>query len=248
MSKQLSIVRLWAFVGIAAALCVAETAVAQFRSATVFGSYSSALTKRLGVTEARGWGGGVDLQFDVTDQLGIHLTGLYEYSSIDQPGALDQWNWDFWIQRYRGIVQANLASDPNLSATLTPEVSMESIPVYLSASFAFEPLDGLSIRPYAGAGIYFYTKKMVLVENWSKNFPSAGYTLTYDYRNFAPPKSGNPFLAVAGLGVSYRLLAMMELTGGVRYLQLLGSEGRRGYDELPMENTLSVQLGLGFVY
>ena len=236
-------------VGLLMALCaLSEPALAQFRSATVFGNYSSALTKRLGVTEARGWGGGLELRYDITPQFGISLTGSYEYLAIKQADALDQWNWDFWIQRYRGIVQANLASDPNLSATLTPEVAMESLPVYLAGWFEVEPLGGLTLRPYAGAGIYFYTKNLYLHEQWSKYFPDVDYTLTYDYRNFAPSKEGNPFLGVVGIDVTYRLVDLIECTGGVRYLQILGSEGSRGYDEVPMENSLSVRLGIGFVY
>ena len=227
---------------------LSQTALGQFRSATVFGSYSSALTKRLGVTEALGWGGGLELQFDLTESFGISLTGMYEYLWIDQPDALDQWNWDFWIQRYRGIVQANLASDPNLSATLTPDVAMEAIPVYLSGSFRLEPLSGVQLRPYVGAGIYFYTKKLYLLEEWNKYFPDVDYTLTYDYHNFAPPKTGNPFLAVAGLDVSGGLFDLLEIAGGVRYLHVLGSGGSRGYGEMPMENSLSVRLGIGFVY
>lgn len=231
---------------IASAFLVLEPAEAQFRSAAVFGQYSAPVTKRLGVTDASAWGGGLELRVDVTESIGISLTGLYEYWWIEQPDAIDQWNWDFWIQRYRGIVQANLASDPNLSATLTPEVVMESIPVYLSASFEFEALSDLRVRPYAGAGITFYTKKLYLHETWNKYFPDTDYTLTYDYLNFAPSKEGSPFMGVAGLEVSYRPVSMFEFSGAVHYMQFLGEE--RGYDELPMENSLSVRLGLGFLY
>jgi len=226
----------------------AESAHGQFRSATIFTSYSAALTTRPGVTEAKGWGGGLELQFDVTPQIGVSLSGFYEYLSVEQPNALEEWNWDFWIQRYRGIVQANLASDPNLSATLVPDVVTEGIPVYLSASFALEPLPAVRLRPYAGAGVYFYTKKMYLLEQWSKYFPDVDYTLTYDYRNFAPPKRGNPFLGVAGFDLSVRIVEMLELGAGVRYMHILSSAGSRGSDELPMENSLSVRLVLGFVY
>ena len=230
----------------ALAFILADSARAQFRSAAIFGQYSEPVTKRLGVTDAHAWGGGVELRYDITESIGINLTGVYEYWWIEQPDALDQWNWDFWIQRYEGIVEANLASDPNLSATLTPEVVMEAIPVTLSASFEFEPLEDLRIRPYAGGGIYFYTKKMYLHEEWGKYFPDADYTLTYNYLNFAPPKEGKPFLGLAGVEASYRLTSMIEVAGAVHYMQILGKN--RGYDEMPMEDALSVRLGLGFVY
>ena len=231
---------------IASALILAESARAQFRSAAIFGQYSEPITKRLGVTDASAWGGGFELRYDVTEEFGISFTGLYEYWWIEQPDALEQWNWDFWIQRYKGIVEANLASDPNLSATLTPEVVMESIPIYLSASFEFEAIEDLRIRPYAGAGVYFYRKKLFLHETWGKYFPGAQYTLTYDYLNFAPAKEGKPFMGVGGVEVSYRPMNMLEIAAAVHYMQVLGTQ--RGYDEMPMENALSVRLGLGFVY
>jgi hypothetical protein len=241
-------VRAFSVATVALFACLPQAALGQFRSATVFGAASTALTKRLGVTEATSWGGGLELQYDITSSVAVSLTGLYEYWWITQPDAINQWNWDFWIQRYQGIVQSNLASDPNLSATLTPDVVMEAIPVYLTASFRFEPLANVQLRPYAGAGIYFYTKKLYLLETWSKYFPDEDYTLTYDYRNFAPPKTGKPFLAVAGLELSYRLSEMLEIDGGVRYLYVVGSGGSRGYDEIPMENSLSVTLGIGVLY
>ena len=230
----------------ALAFLLASSAEAQFRSAAIFGQYSVPVTKRLGVTDASAWGGGLELRYDITQSFAISLTGLYEYWWIDQPDALDQWNWDFWIQRYKGIVEANLASDPNLSATLTPEVVMEAIPVTISASFEFEPLEDVRIRPYAGAGIYFYTKKLYLHEEWGKYFPDSDYTLTYDYLNFAPPKEGNPFLGMAGVELSYRLTSVIECAGAVHYMEILGTG--RGYDEMPMDNSLSVRLTLGFVY
>lgn len=236
-----------ALVGVIATVFIlADSATAQFRSAALFAQYSAPVTKRLGVTDASAWGGGLELRYDITQSFGISLTGLFEYWWIEQPDALDQWNWDFWIQRYKGIVAANLASDPNLSATLTPEVVMEAIPVTVSASFEFNPLEDLRIRPYAGAGVYFYTKKLYLLETWGKYFPDADYTMTYNYNNFAPPKEGNPFLGVGGVEVSYRLTSSIELAGAVHYMQILGKN--RGYDEMPMEDALSVRLGLGFVY
>lgn len=246
MNSKTSIALLARVVAIASGLILAESAHAQFRSAAIFTQYSQPITKRLGVTDASAWGGGLELRYDITESVGINFTGLYEYWWIEQPDALDQWNWDFWIQRYKGIVQATLASDPNLSATLTPEVVMESIPVYVSASFEFEAAEDLRIRPYAGAGVYFYRKKMYLHETWGKYFPDANYTLTYDYLNFAPPKEGKPFLGVGGVEVSYRLMDMLEIAGAVHYMQILGTG--RGYDEMPMENALSIRLGLGFVY
>lgn len=243
MNKRTSITALAA---IALAFVLAESAHGQFRSAAVFGQYSEPITKRLGVTDASAWGGGLELRYDITASIGINFTGLYEYWWIEQPDALEQWNWDFWIQRYKGIVEANLASDPNLSATLTPEVVMEAIPVYLTASFEFEALEDLRIRPYAGAGIYFYTKKLYLHETWGKYFPDADYTLTYNYNNFAPPKEGKPFMGIGGVEVSYRLTSMLEIAAAAHYMQIIGTQ--RGFDEMPMENSLSVRFGLGFVY
>jgi hypothetical protein len=236
------------FVIVMVALLGTEIAQAQLHGVRVFGDYSVGSWRRLSTTRVQGWGGGVELRYQLTPNFGINLQAGYALFSIDQPDAIEQWNWDFWIERYKGNIQATLQSDPNLSAVLTPEQVLEATPVALTLSAELPVMDRLVIGAYGGGGIYFFTKKLYIKEDWKKYYPEADYTFQYSYLNFANPKPGSPWTLVGGIEARYRLSSMFELNGAFRGNYMVRTKGRRGYENLPFRLLVSGVVSLTILY
>jgi hypothetical protein len=221
---------------------------AQIHSVQLFGSYSAAVGKRLAVVSADAPGGGVEVRVRLSDHLMLSFIGGFERYTINQDSALEQWNWRFWEERYRGIVQDNLASDSSLSAVLTPVQAMEVLPLLVTLDLEFTPVAHLSVRPSAGVGVWFYTRSLYLHEEWQKRFNSIGYTFDYSYRNFAQDKKGTPFVGVGRLEVAYQVNDIFEVNTTARFTTAFATEGRLGYDEFPLKDIMTYTIGLSLLY
>jgi hypothetical protein len=213
-----------------------------------YGSYSTVLGKRLAVTKADGFGGGVEGRISLSENIKLNLSVSFERYSVQQDSALARWNWRFWNERYQGIVRDNLASDPTLRATLDPVQYMELLPVLASISVEVNPLSDLSVRQSVGGGVVFYTRSLYLNETWQKRFDAASYTFEYSYRNFAQDKKGNPLVVVGSIELAYRITDVLALSGTARYTSVIRSEGSFGYDGFPLNDALAFYLGLSFLY
>jgi hypothetical protein len=221
---------------------------AQIESAKFYGGYSSPLSTRLSVNRIDAVGGGIEIRFKIYDLLSLSISGGYDLYSLQQDNALSQWNWRFWDQRYRGIVRADTAADPNLSAILEPVQKMDILPLTLSFNSTFEIFENLFAGPSIGAGVIFYTRRMYLHEYWEKRFSGADYTFEYNYRNFAQDKTGNPFFLSGGLNIDYKVTEYLSLNTGFSYIKMISTPGKYGYDEFPFEDAINVKLGLNFLY
>jgi hypothetical protein len=125
---------------------------------------------------------------------------------------------------------------------------MDLIPISVSFSYDFIPFDKLEITPTIGGGLYIYTRRMFAVETWSKYYPDADYTLTYEYRNFAPNKKGSPFFVNGNLNIQYKLYETLGFFTNVQYSYVIPTEGSLGYDDFPFNSELSIALGLAIFY
>lgn len=246
--KSSSIVRVAVFAAVCMAVFGGEQGLAQLHAVKVFGDYSTALSKRLEVTSASAWGGGFEIDYAVTEVVGVRFVGGYAYYSIDQPNAIENWNWKFWVDRYRGIVAANLASDPALSATLTPQQIVEATPVALMLALRVPLVEGLTVDASGGGGILFFTRKLYIQEEWRKRFQAVDYDFEYSYLNFANPKPGSPWYLVGGAELRYALSSLFECTVGGRFTYVIRTKGKRGYDHIPFRSTAALQLGLNILY
>lgn len=229
-------------------LCFIAESAAQIESARLYISYSTPLSKRLSVNEIDGMGGGLELSIRVTDFLSVSVSGGYELYSLNQDNALEQWNWRFWEQRYRGIVRADTAADPGLKASLNPVQKMDAIPLIINLKGVFRLAERFSVSPSAGAGVIFYTRRMYLHEYWEKRFTAADYTFEYDFRNFAQDKTGNPFLFSLGTELDYLLADYLSLSAAVKYIKIAATPGKYGYSEFPFDDELTIKAGLKFHY
>jgi hypothetical protein len=226
-------------------VCCLSTAVAQLRSVTAYGSYSTALSRQSGFSTVRGFGGGVQAHLTVVESIGVNLYLGYErFSTIKQDSALERWNWRFWNERYAGNVRIDTLAD-TLKAVLTPVQYMEVIPLMIAVSYDWQPSERLWVRPSIGGGVLFYTRSLYVDERWRKRFESAGYTFEYTFRNFAPDKKGNPFAVAGGLDLSYRVFNALALSTQARFTSVLKTPG---YEQFPIKSSLSLSFGLSFLY
>lgn len=221
---------------------------AQLESIFLFTDYSSAQLTRLQVSEADAIGGGVKINFKVAENFSISLNGGYKLYSLNEPDVLNNWNWVFWTQRYYPKIVSDLNADPNLSVDISAVQKMDLIPVSFSFNYNFQIIEKLEVMPAIGAGVYFYTRRMYAVENWSKYFPDADYTFDYSFRNFAPSKKGNPFFVNGNLNLQYRLFSSLSVFSIFQYTYIIPTEGKFGYDSFPLDNEISIALGLAIYY
>ncbi len=221
---------------------------AQLKSVTVFTDYSYAPTTRLEITNADAVGGGVKVKFAVWDNFNLGFIGGYKLYSLREPDVLNTWGWIFWTDRYYNKIVSDLAADPNLSVEISAVQKMDLMPVVLFAEYDFELADNFIVTPMVGGGIYFYTRRMYAVENWSKYFPGADYTFNYSFRNFAPAKKGNPVFAKSGLDLQYRLFETMSIYSSINYIYIIHTEGSMGYNVFPFANEVSLKLGIVIKY
>lgn len=231
-----------------ASVVTVSSAVAQIHSVQFFGTYSTALGKRIFVTKATSFGGGAEVRFHVGGGLFINLRGGYERYGIEQDSALARWNWRFWTERYAGIVRENLTTNPSLSATLTPVQYMEAIPLMLAVGMEFLMSETLILRTAVGGGAFFFTRSLYLDEQWQKRFDAQNHTFEYRYRNFASDKKGNPLVVGGHAEMAYLFAEGFSLDVSLRYLHVLSTPGKFGYNEVPLKGALSVMVGISFLY
>jgi len=221
---------------------------AQLESISIFADYSSAPSTRLQVTNADAVGGGVKINFKVIENFSVSVNGGYKLYSLNEPDVLNNWNWVFWTQRYYPKIVSDLNADPNLSVDISAVQKMDLIPVSFSFNYKFHVVEKLEVTPAMGAGVYFYTRRMYAVENWSKYFPASDYTFNYTYRNFAPSKKGNPFFLNGNLSLQYNFFSSLSVFSVFNYTYIIPTDGKFGYDSFPLDNEISIALGLVIYY
>lgn len=219
---------------------------AQLSDIEVTGSFSTAGSLKYALTKASGFGGGVKVNFKTFDNFYISIVAGYQSYSIDQDSALTQWKWNFWDNRYYGSIRADLTDTAKYKLTITPTQGMNTLPVSLMVGYEAK-LGALSIKPYAGAGILFFTRWFYVVEDWTKKLSKLDAQFNYNYRNFAPSKYGNPLMLHGGLSLKYPVFDYVSLTGDLNYTYFVETDGM-GYSELPFRNNLNFKLGLSFSY
>lgn len=219
---------------------------AQLSDIEVTGTFSSAGSLKYALTKANGFGGSVKINFKTFDNFYISFVAGYQSYSIDQDSALTQWKWNFWDNRYYGSIRADLTDTAKYKLTITPTQGMNTLPVSLMVGYEAK-LGDLSIKPYAGAGILFFTRWFYVVEDWTKKLSKLDAKFNYNYRNFAPSKYGNPLMLHRGLSLKYPVFDYVSLTGDLNYTYFVETDGM-GYSELPFGNNLNLKLGLSFSY
>jgi len=218
----------------------------QLSSIGLSGSFSTAGSLKYAVTKASGFGGGVDVSVKVFNNFYLTVYTGYQSYSIDQDSALTQWKWNFWDNRYYGSIRADLTDTAKYSLVITPNQGINSIPVALKIGYEAK-IGELSVRPYIGAGILFFSRWFYVEENWTKKLSKLDNTFNYSYRNFAPSKQGNPIMLLGGLSLTYPLIDYINVKGEFNYTYFVETEGM-GYSELPFSNNLNFKLGLSFSY
>jgi len=232
----------------AALLFIVSSAFGQLRSINAFGSYVTAIDKRAGFMEIRGFGGGVEGRIALSGNLSLNISFGYErYGDIKQDSSLVKWNWRFWNERYAGNVRLDTLSD-TLKAILNPVQSMETLPLLVSLSLDLEPFERFTIRQSIGGGVLFFTRSLYLHEEWKKRFRALDQTFEYDFRNFAPDKKGNPLVVTGAVEMSYRIFTSLAVSAHARYFSVIRTAGSFGYDTFPMNDALSLSIGVNFLY
>jgi len=221
---------------------------AQLQSISFNADYSSALSTRLQITKANAVGGGVKIKLLIAENLAVNVNGGYKLYSLSEPDVLNNWNWVFWTERYYPKIVSDLNADQNLGVQISATQKMDLIPVSVSISYDFLTLDKLEITPTIGGGVYIYTRRMFALENWSKYYSDADYTLTYEYRNFAPNKKGSPFFLNGNLNIQYKLYETLGFFTNVQYSYVIPTEGSLGYDDFPFDSEFSMALGVAIFY
>jgi hypothetical protein len=222
--------------------------LAQLKSITAYADYTNALTTRIEVTEADAVGGAVKVTFSLIDNFNIGLNCGYKLYSLSEPDVLNNWDWVFWTDRYYTKIISDLNADPNLAVEIGAVQKMDLIPLGIDFSYDLTLIENLKITPTVGGGVYFYNRRMFAVENWSKNFPDADYVFYYSYRNFAPPKKGNPLYINSSLIVQYKMFETLNIFSNVQYNYILETDGSFGYDSFPIGSELSIALGFSILY
>ncbi len=221
---------------------------AQLQSITTFSEYSSTLSKRLDVKNADAVGGGVDVVYSVAKNITVGLRAGYYLYSVNQTDQLNRWGWRFWDDRYLNKIQADMRADPSLSAVIGSAQKMDLIPVSLHCDYIFVVAENLTMVPTLGAGIAFYKRRLFADETWTKVFPAANYSFTYNFRNFAPAKNGNPIFGTAGVSVRHKMFSTIGIVSSLQYTQYLETKNSFGYNEFIFTNEFGIRLGLEFFY
>lgn len=219
----------------------------QINSITVSSVYTPIMGKK-DVTESSAFGGIVNVNFVAAQNLTVGVSIGYRLYSLSQPNQLELWGWDFWNSRYKSKIESDLRADPNLSVVIGSVQKMDVIPFLLTSRFTIKIDEDFYITPNISAGIVFYTRRMYAEETWSKKFPNANYVLTYNYRNFAPNKKGNPITSSAGIDFSYMLFNNIQLNAGTTFMYFVETRNTMGSDLFPIKHEMSINLGFNFIY
>ncbi|NUN69954.1 MAG: hypothetical protein HUU02_09620 [Bacteroidetes bacterium] len=221
---------------------------AQLRSITAFTDYSLATGKRMNVETASAVGGGTQVRFGLSEEFAVGFSLGYKLYSLSQKDQLTAWNWDFWNNRYSITIRSNILADPNLSVQVGSVQKIDMVPAALTADHTLALSDDLHLISSLSAGAVFFSRRMFIVETWTKRFPAADHVFTYSYRNFAPNKKGSVLLASPGVTARYRLFESAELTAGARFTQYFIVDGLVGSQEFPFDNDINLTIGLDFAY
>ncbi len=227
-------------------LVLPAAASGQIQSITARADYAFAMKKRLNVQSATAIGGGVEMRVKLYEGLSLGVAGAYQSYTIEQSDALAQWNWVFWNDRYYPKIQSDMRADPNLSAQIGSAQSMDAIPVMLSFIYNLEAGSDFLVAPRVSGGVVFFTRKLYVDETWTKQYPQAGHSLTYNLRNFAPDKNGNVVSLALGCDAAYAISADVKVSAGAEYRSYLSSSS--GYELFPFENECLITLGLTFLF
>jgi hypothetical protein len=221
---------------------------AQLQTITAFSAYSSVLSKRLDVQQADAVGGGVDVVYAVTEHFSVGLRGGYFLYSLNQTDQLNRWGWRFWNDRYYNKIQADMRADPSLTAVIGSVQKMDLLPLSLHCDYLMQVGEAMTVIPSLGAGAAFYQRRLYADETWTKSFPSANYSFTYNLRNFAPTKKGNPLFGTAGISLRYRLFASAGIYSSALYTHYAETKDSFGYTNFIAQNEIGLRLGLEFYY
>ena len=224
----------------------AVTLHAQIQSITTTANYGMGLGKRLNVQSATAVGGGIEVNLKLSGSYSVGLLAGYSSYSINQEDQLNTWNWNFWNDRYYTKIQSDMRADPNLSAQIGSVQTMDEIPVMIAIRYHAPAGERLEILPEFGAGLSFFSRKLYADETWSKQFPQANYTLTYNLRNFAPPKKGNALILALGCDATYHIGGGVNVIAGAHYRNYLSATS--GFEEFPVAGGFVIKLGLNFLY
>jgi hypothetical protein len=218
----------------------------QIQSISTLASYGLGLSKRLNVESASAMGGGIEVTLKLSGSYTLGLQAGYASYSINQTDQLNQWNWNFWNDRYYPKIQADMRADANLTAQIGSVQTMDEIPVMVAVHYHAPAGERLEIVPGIGAGLSLFTRKLFADETWTKQFPQAQYSLTYNLRNFAPPKKGNALILALGCDATYRIGRDVNIIAGAQYRSYLSATS--GFEEFPLASGIIINLGLNFLY
>ncbi len=221
---------------------------AQVRSVEIFSDYSISGAKKLNVNKADAIGGGVKIKFYIFDDISLNISGGYKLYSVNQEDQLNTYGWRFWTDRYYNKIVSDLRADPNLSVDIGSIQKMDLIPVIFSFDYNIRITEDFGLYPEIGGGVYFYTRRMYAVENWSKYFPHEDYTFKYSFRNFAPAKKGNPFFYSTAVNLYYNVWKFVDISVGAYYSGVLKTKNKFGFNNFIFENETTVKLGIILKY
>ena len=229
-----------------------------------FGSFNLGLKNKNEVKKNEGFGGGLIAYFKLYDNLNFGIKAAYKLYNVDQPGVLYpsyenrnnkidaiyklRWgweNWDYWNRRYAYTVIDNQAANTNLKASLGILQKMDVVET--SAIFNYYIfLWKFSIVPNIQGGYIFATRRLYIVERWSKYFPESNYTFKYSYRTFAPKKNIISPVVGGGLNLAYEFVENIFLNIGSNYIYYDLSKEKTKL--LPLSSELNFNLSLNFKY
>lgn len=231
---------------------------AQVKSVSFYTKYGVALNsyfnpsqfvnREKDVETADAAGGGIELNYDAGQNIYIGLQAGFELYNVHQDSALERWNWQFWETRYKGNVRDAVNSDSTLKATIIPIQKIDVYPVLLNVAYNYSPVPELSIQPSLGAGVLFYTRRLLLEETWEKKFTQVNYLFGYSFQNFAPPKRGNPLVWTIGINLSYSFSELLGASFSTNYLNVINTGDSFGYKNFPFHRVFSAKLGLLIYY
>ncbi|MGE5621313.1 MAG: hypothetical protein ACM3U0_01935 [archaeon] len=251
------------FLLISSVLLYSSSLIGQVNSVTFSAGYSGTFSKRsdLQISSLKGMGGDIEVRFDVYGQFRLSVTGGYTVFSVEQNmyAMFSEWNWRYWKRYFGDINDPNFSrstqwvqsilKDSSYSASFNPVQKMDVFPVFLTGSLEFNASDDVAIRPYLGAGVLFYSKRLYVEESWKKVFAGLdNYVYGYSYRNMSENVTGNPYAALAGMDIKYKVSDVLSLGLSARYAYVVKTKGKYGYDNFPVKDIYSAQLGLTFSY
>jgi hypothetical protein len=217
------------------------------KSVTPFADYSMAMEKKEDVTDAKGWGGGIEITFSLSRDFSFSLIGSYSSINIDQKDAHKKWNWAYWNLRYGGRVSTMLL-DTNYSVEITPNQSVNLLPVLLTLNYSFTATDDIRIDCSLGGGLYIFQRSLYILEHWKKKFPSINnYEFEYEYRDYANDKKGTLLGYTGSVGITYKVYDWIDLFFKGRF-NYIPNQDRGGYSMFPINNIISTNLGLSIYY